>query len=111
MKVGSKVICIDDSIPSHLNMEQFRNDFHQWIKKDEIYTIREILPNDGIVTSVLLEEVKNPIRFFSKTIGRFQESSFRIDRFRELTEADIEEEFKSEEDMVLEESLKFVSIS
>lgn len=81
--IGSSVYCVDDSIPSHLDMEAFKKDFPQWVKKDKKYTIREILENDGIVVSVLLEELKNPIRFFPNTIGRFQESSFRITRFRE----------------------------
>lgn len=82
MEVGSKVVCIDDSIQEHLLNELFR-DFEYWVKKDEEYTIREIDDNDGIVVSVLLEEIKNPIRYF-KSIGRFKESSFKIDRFREI---------------------------
>ena len=45
--------------------------------------------NDGLVVSVLLEEVKNPIRYFT-TIGRYKESSFRIDRFREIETAVME---------------------
>ena len=83
MKIGSKVICIDDSLKQGLNMEEFHRDFHQWIKKGEEYTIREIDENDGLVVSVLLEEVINPIRYFT-TIGRYKESSFRIERFREI---------------------------
>ena len=83
MKIGSKVICIDDSLKQGLNMEEFHRDFYQWVKKGEEYTIRAIDDNDGLVVSVLLEEIKNPIRYF-KTIGRFKESSFRIERFREI---------------------------
>jgi hypothetical protein len=86
MRIGSKVICIDDSLKEGLNIEEFRRDFKQWVKKGEEYTIRSIDDNDGIVVSVLLEEIKNPIRYF-KTIGRFKESSFKIDRFREIEEA------------------------
>lgn len=67
-------------------MEEFHKDFEQWLKKGEEYTIRQINDNNGIVTSVLLEEIKNPIRYFH-TINNFQESSFKIDRFRELEEA------------------------
>ena len=89
MKIGSKVICIDDSLKEGLNMEEFHRDFHQWIKKWEEYTIRQIDENDGLVVSVLLEEVKNPIRYFT-TIGRFKESSFRIERFREIETAVME---------------------
>ena len=86
MRIGSKVVCIDDSLKEGLNMEEFHRDFNQWVKKGEEYTIRSIDDNDGLVVSVLLEEIKNPIRFF-KTIGRFKESSFKIDRFREIEEA------------------------
>ena len=67
MKLGSKVICIDDSLKEGLNMEEFHRDFHQWIKKGEEYTIR-----------------------YFTTIGRFKESSFRIERFREIETAVIE---------------------
>ena len=95
MKIGSKVICIDDSLKQGLNMEEFHRDFHQWIKKGEEYTIREIDENDGLVVSVLLEEVKNPIRYFT-TIGRYKESSFRIDRFRELEKAVTKKELEYE---------------
>lgn len=83
MKPGSKVICIDDSIPPYLDINNFKSDFPSWIKKDTIYTVREILSNDGIVTSILLEELVNPVRFFL-SINRYQECSFRIERFREL---------------------------
>ena len=62
---------------------------HYPIKKGEEYTIRQIDENDGLVVSVLLEEVKNPIRYFT-TIGRFKESSFRIERFREIETAVME---------------------
>lgn len=91
MKIGSKVICIDDSIKEGLNMDEFHRDFEQWIKKGTHYTIRKINDNNGLVTSVLLEEIKNPIRYFH-SIDNFQESSFRIDRFRELEDAVLEME-------------------
>ena len=91
MKIGSKVICIDDSIKEGLNMDEFHRDFEQWIKKGTHYTIRNINDNNGLVTSVLLEEIKNPIRYFH-SIDNFQESSFRIDRFRELEDAVLEME-------------------
>lgn len=92
MKVGSKVICVDDSIA---NVEEFKRDFHNWVKKGDEYHIREIDDNDGLVTSVLLEEIKNPIRYF-KTIGRAKESSFRMDRFREIEDAVIESKSRTE---------------
>lgn len=95
MKVGSRVICIDSSIPPYKNLQDFWKDFPNWIKKDEKYTIREILDNDGIVTSVLLEEIVNPIRHFL-SINRNQEASFRIERFRELEEAEFSKENKKQ---------------
>lgn len=93
MKVGSKVICIDSSIPPHM-VQEIDRDFQQWVVKDEKYTVREILENDGLVTSILLEEIKNKPLFFPKTIKRVQEPSFRITRFRELEDdlVDVEEE-------------------
>lgn len=89
MKIGTKVICVDDSLKEGLNMEEFKKDFEQWVKKGKEYTIRSIDENDGLVVSVLLEEIKNPIRYF-KTIGRFKESSFKIERFREIETAIME---------------------
>lgn len=94
IQLGTKVICVDDSLKEGLNMEEFHKDFEQWVKKGEEYTIRQINDNNGLVTSVLLEEIKNPIRYFH-SINNFQESSFRIDRFRELESAVMElEELK-----------------
>ena len=90
MDIGSKVICIDDSIPSHIDIEIFKKEFPNWIKKRQIYHIRDIFYNDGIVTSIVVVELKNPILFFPNTINRYQEASFRIDRFREI-EYEVEE--------------------
>lgn len=92
MDIGTKVICIDDSIPAHLDMEIFKKEFPNWVKKDEKYTIRDIFYNNNIVTSIVVKELKNPILFFPGTINRSQEASFRITRFRELDENEIEEE-------------------
>ena len=92
MDIGTKVICIDDSIPANLDMEIFKKEFPNWVKKDEKYTIRDIFYNDNIVTSVVVKELKNPILFFPGTINRSQEASFRITRFRELEEDEVEEE-------------------
>jgi len=70
MNIGSKVICINDTIDAD-KIEEIKKDFENWIKKDTIYTIRAILNNDGIVTGVLLEEVHNFPKFF-KLLNRFQ---------------------------------------
>ena len=91
-EIGSRVICIDDSIPTHLDMEIFKKEFPNWVKKNKIYRIRDIFHNDNIVTSIIVKELKNPILFFPGTINRSQEASFRITRFRELEEDEVEEE-------------------
>lgn len=80
----SKLICIDDSIK--LGMEEFvAHSYQQWVKKDKTYTIRQILENEGIVTGVLLNEVRNkPI--YQKLLGYEQEPAFRMNRFAEIEE-------------------------
>ena len=92
MDIGTRILCVDDSIPAHLDMEIFKKEFPNWVKKDEKYTIRDIFHNDNIVTSIVVKELKNPILFFPGTINRSQEASFRITRFRELEEDEVEEE-------------------
>ena len=92
MDIGTRILCVDDSIPAHLDMEIFKKEFPNWVKKDEKYTIRDIFYNDNIVTSIIVNELKNPILFFPGTINRSQEASFRITRFRELEEDEVEEE-------------------
>ena len=47
-EIGSRVICIDDSIPTHLDMEIFKKEFPNWVKKNKIYRIRDIFHNDNI---------------------------------------------------------------
>lgn len=79
MKIGSKVICINDTIDAD-KIEEIKNDLENWIKKDTVYTIRAILDNDGIVTGVLLEEVYNLPKFF-KLLNRYQEQAFATWRF------------------------------
>ena len=86
MDIGTRILCVDDSIPAHLDMEIFKKEFPNWVKKNKIYQIRDIFYNDNIVTSIVVKELKNPILFFPGTINRSQEASFRITRFRELEE-------------------------
>lgn len=74
MRVGSKVICINDSIDAD-KIEEIKQDFQNWIKKDTVYTIRAVLDNDGIVTGVLLQEVYN-LPIFFKLLNRYQEPAF-----------------------------------
>lgn len=97
MRVGAKVMCVDDSInPAQAAFISYA--YINWIKKDIIYTVREILENADIVPGLLLEEVSNP-EIYIRLLGRDQEPAFRLDRFVEL-----EDEYLAQE---LEESLSF----
>ena len=91
--VGDEVICINDSRPNGWTSEHFP----QWVKKDEKYTIREILENDDIVIGILVEELINPIVYIA-LIDREQESAFASWRFSKLRTAyEIKEEKNSEQ--------------
>lgn len=79
MKKGIKVKCINDLIDLY-KQEEIKKDFDNWIKKGVVYTVREVLHNDGIVTGILLEEVYNfPVYF--KLLNRVQEPAFAKWRF------------------------------
>ena len=94
MKVGTKVICVDDSIRPEMVQWQ-RQYCPNWVKKDSKYTIREFDDNDGIVDGVLLEEVENRPVFLTKW-NRVIEPRFATWRFREMEDdkqnADVVEE-------------------
>jgi hypothetical protein len=64
-----------------------------------VYTIREILDNNGIVPGLLLDEVHNFPKFF-KLINRFQEPAFALWRFRKLNYATSSEAEVHEEELV-----------
>ena len=66
MDIGTKVICSDDSIPANLDMEIFKKEFPNWVKKNKIYQIRDIFYNDNIVTSVVVKELKIQYYFFQE---------------------------------------------
>lgn len=76
------LLCVDDSIKAdEIGFVSFA--YQQWVGKGQLYTVREVLDNDGIVDGLLLNEVVNqPI--FQKLLGRWQEPAFRLDRFVEL---------------------------
>jgi hypothetical protein len=84
MEIRQKVVCIDDSVK--VGQEEFvAKAYKQWVKKDQVYTVRAVLDNNDIVTGILLKEVKNnPI--YIHLIDDFQEPAFRLSRFRELNE-------------------------
>lgn len=89
-EIGEKVICVEDYKLPHTR-EELDNDCPNWVKKDEKYTIRGFNDNNGIVTGVLLEEIRNSPKYF-KVIDKIQEPAFRTDRFRRLEPAEKQEE-------------------
>jgi hypothetical protein len=83
MKEGQKVICVDDSAPSHLRMH-----YTSWIKKGTVYVIRGVFLGVDYQTSsagevgVYLLGVHNP----KSTTSPFPERGFNSLRFRPIDE-------------------------
>lgn len=88
MDIGSKVVCIDDSVKPEFQQDRYKL-FQVWVKKDKIYTIREFLENDGIVVGVLLEEIRNN-KIYQPLLNRYQEVAFGLFRFREIEKPKVE---------------------
>lgn len=80
MNRGDKIICIDDSIKADQLMFVTKA-YGTWVKRDSMYTIREVLDNDGIVTGLLLDEIRNGAIPQPLLGGRWQEPAFRVSRF------------------------------
>ena len=78
MKVGTRVICVDDSIRPEMVQWQ-RQYCSNWVKKDEKYTIREFDSNDGIVDGVLL---KKPSQNPKSCITLFYKALFRSSKLK-----------------------------
>jgi hypothetical protein len=101
MKIGSKVMCVDDSIkPGKLAFVGYA--YPNWIEAGKVYTVREILPNDDIVPGIVLEEVINPL-LYVHILGKEQEPAFRLSRFRELDDQELA--IETEEVVGIEELL------
>lgn len=84
MRVNDRVICVDDTIRAEL-MPTIVKYYKNWVSRNQIYTVREIVDNDGIVDGVLLHEVRNePI--YIDLIDKKQEPAFGTFRFRVLQE-------------------------
>lgn len=81
MNVGSKIICINATPNPGSDAITIR--YLSYLKKGQIYTVREIYDIQGI-TAVLLEEVTTP---FSDRTGH--ELGYRLERFRPVTDSDI----------------------
>lgn len=95
LDIGDKVLCVNASIEPHMK-EEIEKDFEMWLKQGNTYTIRGFNENDGIVVGVLLEEIYNFPKYF-KLLGRSQEPSFRLDRFRKRQEDEVTAETEVEE--------------
>ena len=90
-----KVKCIDDTINPEFIMETVKY-FPSWVKKGEIYTVWDVLENQGIVTGYLLEELQNEM-VYQPLLGRSQEAAFRATRFEVISyEEEESEEFSHE---------------
>ena len=84
MRTGDKVVCVDDSIRDEL-MSTIVKYYKNWVSRDQVYTVRQVVDNDGIVDGVLLEEIHNdPI--YIELIDKKQEPAFGLFRFRLLQE-------------------------
>jgi hypothetical protein len=96
-----KVKCIDDSISPEFIIETVKY-YPNWVKNGEIYTVYDVLENDGIVTGYLLEELQNEV-LYQPLLGREQEAAFRADRFEIVSydEEEEEEEFEHTFDVFL----------
>lgn len=88
IKPGDKVVCIDDSIQSHTLLE-LSIDVPKWVEKGKEYKVRDVFFNNGIVTSITLENLINPVKFF-RLINKFQEPAFSEWRFRKVEDAPLE---------------------
>jgi hypothetical protein len=101
MSPGKKVICIDASIKS--GKEDFvKYAFPNWLKEGHVYTVRKLVENQGIVPGLLLKEIINP-PIYIHLIKVMQEPAFRLDRFKELEEEELEEDLLAELDLEMTE--------
>ena len=82
IEVGKKVVCINNT-PKDNRPETIIA--LSKLKVDEIYTVREILSNDG--SALALEEIVSP---YSERLGR--EMGYKSDRFMPLDSYEFAEE-------------------
>jgi hypothetical protein len=83
MKVGQKVVCVDDAAPAHL-----RQYYTTWIRKGTVYVVRGVFlgvdyqsANPGEV-GVYLLGIHNPL----SNVPPFPERGFNSQRFRPIEE-------------------------
>jgi hypothetical protein len=86
MKTGDKVVCIDDVMRDEVIPTVVKY-YKNWVKRDDIYTVRDIVDNDGIVFGILLHEIRNE-RIYIELIDKVQEPAFGMFRFRVVQESE-----------------------
>lgn len=82
-KVGQKVVCVDDTDDN--NLKPFYSD---WLVEGRIYTIRGISAGKHINTKdivVYLEEIRGAVSKLGVEYG------FKAERFREISETELDE--------------------
>lgn len=94
--IGQIVVCVEDYKLPHTSAE-LSIDVPNWCKKGEKYTIRGFL-DAGFVVGVYLEEIVNPPKYF-RLVDKTYEPAFRVDRFRALTESELEVSIEKEEEL------------
>jgi hypothetical protein len=94
MKIGSRVVCVDDKF-NHPNTNICLKVLP--VAQEE-YTIRDIKSTPQGV-SVLLQEIRNPKLYFDEYMGEV-EPRFHINRFREIDVVELVEEFEEEFELV-----------
>ena len=99
--VGDKVLCINDDFSNILEelLRESKGLKLNFPVKDKEYTVREIFDNDGLVYSILLEEIYNP-SFQIPVLNIRRELSFVSWRF--VKQAEIQQlEEENEDELVL----------
>lgn len=96
MRVGSRVICVDDSFQPH-TVEELKKDVPNFVKKGQKYTVRDIVDHDFVV-GIRVEEITNSPIYF-KVINKVIEPCFASWRFRELQEDEVEAEVEKTEEV------------
>lgn len=109
MQPGTKVVCIDDDFSRVINRLNKAASGLTLIfpEKDKQYVIREVFDNEGIVDSVVLEEIWNPT-FMIPVINKRRELAFRADRFAPMNdpiEETQEEEYSDAIKKLIEETI------
>lgn len=87
MEVGSRVVCVDSSKSPH-TVEELNVDVPNWVRDGQMYTVRQIVEHDFGAVGVLLEEIRNPIRYF-KIVDMAMEPMFAVWRFRECEDIEL----------------------